>query len=162
MAIRKKPYQGDSHALLTQYINKANNSELVEGIDFTYGIPYKNHVGSKRNSQVKLFSKNRYRFKDTVVNYNRIPISVLSKLSGSEVLPVPILAIPFSIHSILAQINDALGLNLEPNEVENTVYIEKADTYTLRVNTQSLRWLESSFDFKAALDPNIPTEPWNN
>jgi hypothetical protein len=146
------PYAGLSNNRLTAMINQDNGGNLQEGVDFTYGVPSTIEGNGGRNTTITLtpVPGSQYTAPQNV-NYWRLGIDILGNLpEGSlDVVPVPT-APNFSIHSILGYINASLGLMLTPDEVENTVYTESQDTYTLTILPGSLAWAESSYDFAAA------------
>lgn len=149
-----KPYGGLSSDRLTALINVYNPGlHRVEHVDFTYGQPQEYSDTRGRNTQVTLtpVAGTDYVGPEDI-HYWRLPLTVLSLLPAGVVKPVIIDAFPFSIHASLAAINEALGLNLTPDEVEDTVYREEQSTYTLRViGANSLAWLDSTYEFQAQL-----------
>jgi hypothetical protein len=81
------------------------------------------------------------------VRYTRLSISVLANLPEGSLAVVQIPQIPFSIHSILDRINTALGLNLDPSEVVDVTYTQGQRTYPLTINSTSVAWVVSSYNF---------------
>lgn len=149
-----KPYGGLSSDRLTALINVYNPGlHRVEHVDFTYGQPQEYSDTRGRNTQVTLtpVAGTDYVGPEDI-HYWRLPLTVLSLLPAGVVKPVVIDAFPFSIHASLDAINEALGLNLTPDEVEDTVYREEQSTYTLRViGANSLAWLDSTYEFLVQL-----------
>lgn len=155
-----KPYGGLSNDRLTALINACNPQSTVrEGVDFTYGQPQTYSDSLERNTKVTLtpVAGTEY-LESTDVHYWRLPISVLNLLPYGYVKPVIIESLPFSIHGSLSAINLALGVNLTPDEVEDITYSTEQKTYTLVVKgSNSLAWLDSTFEFKAHIvNPAIP------
>jgi hypothetical protein len=151
-----QPYGGLSNDRLTALIN-ANNptTPVVEGVDFSYGPPRDYSDGAGRNTEVTLtpVAGTHYTNQENV-HYTRLPIDVLSLLPVGFVRPVVIDSFPFSIHSSLDAINAALGVNLIPDEVEDTTYSEEQASYVLHVlGSTSLAWLDSTYEFQVQL-PN--------
>lgn len=151
-----RPYGGTSVARLTASVNRANNKNLKYGIDFTFGVPQA-FVGEARNAKIDVIPlKNLDKVKTATVYYTRLPIDVLNSLPSSLTTSVDIYSLPFSIHEILPRINVALGLDLVPGEVENTVYEDEADSYTLTIKEGCLAWTPSSVDFNAVHSDGVP------
>jgi hypothetical protein len=151
---RTTPYGGLSNDRLTALINFYNpTTQVTEGVDFTYGPPEEYSDGLGRNSKVTLVPVEGTQYAGPEdVHYWRLPISVLSLLPAGFVQPVVIDAFPFSIHASLAAINEALGLNLTPSEVEDTIYSEEQSTYTLTaLGANSLAWIDSTYEFQVQL-----------
>ena len=149
-----QPYGGLSNDRLTALISTFNPGlNRVEGVDFTYGQPEEYTDARGRNTKITLTPVPGTQYEGPEdVHYTRLPLSVLSLLPAGFVKPVLIDALPFSIHASLDAINEALGLNLIPDEVEDTVYSEEQNTYTLTaIGANSLAWLDSTFEFQVLL-----------
>lgn len=175
MTNREKPYGGSSRQRLTDLINATNGESLIEGIDFEYGamIPSSNKSGS--NTRIVLRSLRDDRV-DTEVHYARLGIDVLAHLPPEFMHEVVISELPFTIHQKLSEINEALGLDLEVSEVEDTHFQDERDEYPLRIaSNQSVAWLDSEYKFKVTramdlmrvypnnvLDGLTPPAPVNN
>lgn len=149
-----KPYGGLSNDRLTAIINADNPSTPVqEGVDFTYGQPraYADSLG--RNTVVTLTPVVGTHYVGSEdIHYWRLSIDVLSLLPAGFVQQVVIDSLPFSIHASLAAINEALGVDLTPDEVVDATYSEEQATYTLTViGGTSLAWLDSTFEFQIRL-----------
>ena len=145
-----KPYGGTSAARLTALVNRFNASSLVYGLDITFNAP-RSYVGENDANTVVTIVPLRYpgRYSAADVGYTRLPISALDQLPQGFIKPVQIHSVPFSVHGILPRINEALGLDLVPTEVENIVFEESEDFYTLTIKEGSLCWLPSSVVFSA-------------
>lgn len=152
------PYRGRSSARLTALINAANNKNIVEGVDFTYGTPVAISPDTMgRNTKVTLHPATGSHYKAPQdIFYTRLGIDALTRLPPDSVDAVLIWGIPFSVHQMLPNINFALGLDLLPEEVEDTVYNAEQPTYTLRLLNTSLAWHDSVFQFRATTVPLIP------
>lgn len=149
-----KPYGGLSNDRLTAIVNADNPGTAVqEGVDFTYGEPrtYADSLG--RNTAVTLTPVAGTHYTESQdIHYWRLPISVLGLLPAGFVQPVVIESLPFSIHASLAAINEALGVDLTPDEVEDVTYSEEQATYTLTaIGANSLAWIDSTFEFQIQL-----------
>lgn len=149
-----RPYGGLSNDRLTAIINADNPGTAVqEGVDFTYGEPRAYADAQGRNTVVTLtpVSGTHYAQPEDV-HYWRLPISVLSLLPVGFVQPVTIESLPFSIHASLDAINEALGVDLTPDEVVDVTYSEEQQTYTLTaIGSNSLAWYDSTFEFQIRL-----------
>lgn len=147
------PYIGTSVDRLTKMINQDNGKQLQVGVDFTYGTPVTVTSGKDgRNTKVTLTPIPGTKYekdgpKD--VFYWRLGIDALGRLPAGSLDEVQVPNVPFKIHAILPLINQALGLNLLPEEVENTEYTVQADSYTLTIVEGSLAWKPSSYTFAA-------------
>lgn len=153
-----KPYGGLSNDRLTALINAYNPGlNRVENVDFTYGQPQEYTDTPGRNTKVTLVPVEGTDYVGPEdIHYWRLPLSVLSLLPAGFVKPVVIDAFPFSIHASLAAINEALGLNLSPSEVEDTVYSEEQSTYTLTaIGANSLAWIDSTYEFQVQLSGDL-------
>lgn len=149
MAHPQRPYGGASKQRLTDLINVANDGSLIEGIDFEYGSveELKNHP--KHNTQVRLIAK-KPGFADVLIKYTRLGIDVLAHLPPELLGEVLIESFPFSVKQSIDRINDALGLNLTADEVENYIFSEMRETYPVRIKRgESYAWLPSEISVKA-------------
>lgn len=153
-----KPYGGSSRQRLTDLINSANKSQLIEGVDFEYGDlqSFSPHPGT--NTKVTLRSLRTDKV-DADVFYTRLGIDVLANLPPSLLQKVHLPEPPFSIHDVLDEINRALGLDLEPDEVVNLRYTTPQESYTLRIApNRSLAWRDSQYLFKAEHAKDLSVE----
>mgnify|MGYP003345125697 CR=1 FL=1 len=149
-----RPYGGISRDRLTALINNHNHTNRVEGVDFTYG-PVSVAAGVHgENSKITLTPLPGTWYDGPVdVYYTRLSLQVLNNLPQGFTRPAIINQFPFWIHQKLDEINDALGLNLDPSEVVNTKYEHAQGSYRLQIisNTSSHAWVQSYYDFPAAL-----------
>jgi hypothetical protein len=161
MAHPDQPYAGSSKQRLTDLINAANKSSLIEGIDFEYGSveELKNHP--KHNTQVRLIAK-KPGVSDVKIRYTRLGIDVLAHLPPEMLGEVLIESFPFSVKQSIGRINDALGLNLTADEVENYIFNEMRETYPVRIKKDaSYAWLPSEISVKAKYSILL-SEVWQN
>lgn len=164
---RVKPYSGKSVDRLTGIIKAANPKANETNISFDFGLP-----ASAPNAYLntRVFVRPVYAQAPGAVaippgpfeeiQYRRLSLEVLHYLPACEVFPVTGLELPFSIHEQLDKINDALGLDLQPEEVVNHRYTHAAATYRLEIaNDNNLAWLKSSYDFEAevGVEHNVRT-----
>ena len=154
MSERIRPYGGSSSDRLTKLINRANNANLVEGIDFEYGEPVAaSAVGT--NTKVALYAK-REGFRNHILHYRRLDIGALALLPQSEVEAVFVESWPVNIHSELEKINESLGLDLTPEEVVDLTYYDSGqEKIPLKISDKSLAWLpgEYLFEIRRAVMP---------
>ena len=148
---RTKPYQGTSHDRLTALINADNGASLHEGTNFTIGTPTVSSGPAGRNTAITFTPVNFHIYQPQTLRYKRLSLAVLSSLAVGEILPVTITAIPFTTHSILSVINEALGLNLTTDEVLNEQFTTVEQTYRIKIkdNVSSLAWIDSEFSYVA-------------
>lgn len=155
-----KPYGGLSNDRLTALINFYNPDRTIqEGVDFTYGPPQAYTDAQGRNTKVTLTPvSGTQSTQPEDVHYWRLAIGVLSLLPEGVVQQVVIDSFPFSIHTSLDAINEALGVDLALDEVEDATYAEPQDSYTLTVlGVDSLAWLNSTYEFQVRLsEQDIP------
>lgn len=144
------PYIGLSNVRLTAMLNKDNNKTLREGIHFTYGDVVAIIGRGGRNATVKLTPVPGSGYSSAQdIQYWRLGIDAIGRLPAGSTDPVPVPKLPFSIHRILPVINTALGLNLTPTEVEDSLYTEQASSYALKIVEGSLTWFPSTYSFPA-------------
>lgn len=150
-----KPYLGLSKTRLVALINENVLAQvpatpaIVEGTDFTFGN-ITTIFTDEYNTRIRLRPVNTGLYVEQDLFYNRLSLEVLTRLPAGAITPVDILQVPFTIHGILAKINQALDLNLLASEVVNTHYATREDTYRVQVlSGASLAWLPSYFDFTA-------------
>lgn len=147
MSERIKPYGGSSRNRLTKLINSANATALVEGIDFEYGEPIED-LRQNTNTRISILPL-RPGHRIQQVNYRRLNINALQALPPNIISKVNVRSWPFSIHENLEEINEALGLNLVPEEVHDDVYYDEGQiTLYLRITEASHAWLPGSYPFK--------------
>lgn len=144
------PYIGLSRDRLTALINRDNSKTLTEGVDFTYGSVSAIVGRNGRNAKVTLTPVPGSGYPSAQdVTFWRLGIDALGRLPAGSTDSVPVPRLPFSIHGILPVINTALGLNLTPAEVEDTVYTEEAPSYAMKIVDGSLAWYPSTYSFPA-------------
>lgn len=144
------PYIGPSNQRLTAMLNKDNNKTLREGVDFTYGGVTAILGRGGRNALVTLTPLPSSGYPSAQdIQYWRLGIDAIGRLPAGSTDPVPVPKLPFSIHGILPVINTALGLNLTPVEVEDSIYTEQAPSYALKIAEGSLAWYPSTYSFPA-------------
>lgn len=150
MATTYQPYKGTSKDRLLAMANDDNGTshKIPEDLEFE-GLRQNTGPGG-RNTAITTVPTDTSK-QSQVLRYTRLPLSVLYDLGREQLRPVKIASVPFKIHDILDEINDALGLDLLPEEVTDNEYTEIKGIYTLRIAgaTSSLAWTSSSYDFIA-------------
>lgn len=149
--VRLKPYAGLSKTRLVDLLNSVNGSSKILGTDFNISGPLASTEFPGRNTKVSVTV-----LKDTKyvtpqdVFYTRLNLSVLGKLPKGFVKPVFIPNLPFTIHELLPEINEALGIDLITNEVSNVTYNTKMSTYRITIReTISHAWV-GYYEFNAS------------
>lgn len=162
MADSTTPYAGSSAQRLTDLINSDNDTTLQLGVDFTFGAPSAYVDASARNTKVTMTPVPGTPWpKPEVIHYTRLALTVLDDLPVGWVKPVLISNMPFTLSDMLAAINEALGLNLTPDEIVNTVFSTVQDSYRLPINNNvSLAWIDSAFTFKPAWPSGLIPLAW--
>lgn len=150
MATTYQPYKGTSKNRLLEMANNDNGTNHKDPEDVQFENVRQNSGPEGRNTAITAIPTDTSK-QSQVLRYTRLPLSVLYDLSRDQLRPVKIESVPFKIHDILDEINDALGLDLLPEEVTNNEYTEIKGIYTLRISgsTSSIAWTSSSYDFIA-------------
>lgn len=149
------PYGGSSITRLTALINKDNSSQIRYGIDFTFTLPESNTQKPGKDTKIFVLPKpsKLYYDKPIPIYYKRLTLTALDRLPEGMVNPVFIPSVPFTIHDILPQINEALGIDLLAKEVVNAEHVEVLPRYPLRiVEGMSVAWIDSDYEFPAVHD----------
>lgn len=150
---RYTPYKGTSAERLIQMINLDNGKNYQLGVDVHFGPPIHHIDQDGRNTRVTVTpaAQSNYLTPEDVY-YWRLSLTVLDELPPGHVRKVVVPGFPFSTHSILDQINDALGLDLSPEEVANYTYESEQALYRLDIMSNvSLAWNSGAF-FKTRLE----------
>lgn len=145
------PYIATSEQRVTEALNQSSSKNLIHGVDFTFGSIVAEPGAGGRNTRIEVIPTGN--FSRSWHSYTRLDLNVLAELTGTATPSgVFVPHFPFTAHSALAQINQALGLTLSPAEVVNTSYTEIQSIYRLTI-AQSVAWLPGShFDFQALFD----------
>lgn len=160
MATTYQPYKGTSKSRLLEMANNDNGTNHKDPEDVQFENVRQNSGPAGRNTAITAIPTDTSK-QSQVLRYTRLPLSVLYDLSRDQLRPVKIESVPFKIHDILDEINDALGLDLLPEEVTNDEYTEIKGIYTLRIAgaTSSIAWTSSSYDFIA--DFQLPDQRYD-
>lgn len=150
MATTYQPYKGTSKSRLLDMANGDNGTSYQSPEDVEFEGVRQNTGPEGRNTAITTVPTDTSK-QSQVLRYTRLPLSVLYELGREQLRPVKIDSVPFKIHDILDEINDALGLDLLPEEVTNNEYSEIKGIYTLNIAgaTSSVAWTSSSYDFIA-------------
>lgn len=147
-----KPYSGTSKDRLVALINSDNGTNLQEGVDFVFG-PVTSHSGKNgRNTRIKIIPIDTETYSERSVDYKRLSINVINNLPPGFIERVEINTLPFTTHSILEDINEALGLDLTEDEVVDELHETSSFEYPLKIRSTSLAWLASTYMFKVTID----------
>lgn len=149
---RIKPYSGTSSDRLSALIRKAQIPPLPTSVSFSFGTP---SVGTKpvpNPTVVSAVASVNGRQEDPVpVDYNRLSGEALHRLPPGELVPYNPITFPTTIHAILPQINEALGINLIAAEVVNTDLPSiPVNGITITIKPTSLAWVPGDYLFAYA------------
>lgn len=150
-----KPYGGSSIARLTALINKDNSSQIQYGVDFTFTLPASNFEKPGKDTKIYVLPKpSKLYYDDPIpIYYKRLSLTALERLPEGMVRSVFIPKVPFTIHEILPQINDALGIAITAKEVVDEEHVEVLPRYPLRIaDGLSVAWIDSDYAFPAVHD----------
>lgn len=149
-----KPYSGNSRDRLVKLINDDNGTNYQYGVEYTFGTPSPATGTGGRNTKIRLIPTDSTQYGQQDISYWRLPLSVLDQLPAGEIDKVKIDALPFKIHDVLDRINEALGIDLAPEEVLNTEYTLPQEKYQLRIASasSSLAWSYSTYNFAVEAD----------
>lgn len=151
---RPRPYGGTSLERLVTLLNNSNGTAYLSGHDFTLSAPsyFADPAGvNTRNTKITVYPDRTHndRLQDQELHYWRLPINVVGKLPRTALRAVYIDKIPFTTHEMLERINEALGLDLVPEEVTDDIHSIQQTHYTLNIDEAvSLAWL-GNYDFRA-------------
>lgn len=147
-----QPYKGTSVNRLVALINTQAEVALVLGTDFTFGkLTTLSHPRYNTRIRIKPVDQGQYVEQD--VFYTRLSLQAIGRLPAESRPAVIIRQLPFTIHQILPDINITLGLDLTPEEVFDTRFTTREDTYRLQVRSgASVAWAPSYYDFAANHD----------
>jgi len=121
---RIKPYSGKSLDRLVTELLTANDLHLDYGKDFLFSPPRSISPDSAQRNTEVTFTPLIWdgQFEEQVLSYTRLNLNVLKHLPPGSILEVRIPTLPVNARRILPQINEALGLDLIAEEIEDTRY----------------------------------------
>lgn len=156
MTCPERPYGGTSRQRLTDIINKSNDSSLIEGIDFEYG-PVQEltpeellvHAPHGHNTKIRLRAKLPGKA-DSDAIYTRLGIDILTHLPAEMLGEIIVDSLPLRIRVAIEKVNRALGLDLVPEEVEDTIFYDVRSEYPVTIREDaSVAWLPSEVNVRA-------------
>lgn len=155
---RIKPYQGTSHARLSQLIRSAQNPPLPGGVSFNFGTPETGARPVPGSTKISVAAQVRARIDpQTTVYYKRLGLDVLNKLPVGEIVPFDPIVFPTTMHAILPQINAGLGLDLSTEEVDDVLMPSiPVNGLTIKINANSLAWIAGDYFFPYAPHADQP------
>lgn len=144
---RIKPYQGTSYERLSTLIRNAQKPALPKSVTFVFESLV-GEVDSEVTSIVAVAKVNKRVDPAETLQYTRLSLGVLFHLPVGELLPFGQMSFPTTVHAILPLINEALGLNLIPEELEDTeLPTIPVNGLPLTVTSVSLAWLPGTYLF---------------
>lgn len=149
---RIKPYQGTSQERLSQLIRDAQQPALASTVSFTFDEPVAVVDSPIGATNIMTTAKAGSRIDPPVnIRYKRLSAEVLWDLPPGELLPFDPVIFPTTVHSILPIINQALGINLIPEEVVNTTIMTIPENgITITITEKSLAWKAGDYLFTYA------------
>lgn len=142
------PYKGTSHARLSQLIRDGQNPVLPSNVNFEFGQPsqgpHTENPGSTTIATVAYAPQRRDPSID--IDFFRLAGDAPKRLPPGELIPFDPILFPTSVHAILPQINQALGLDLVDSEVEDTALPTlPVNGLTIKILPGSLAWLPGEY-----------------
>lgn len=152
---RLMPYAGTSHDRLTELIKTSQPKPLPQGVRFVFRnvVEIPSQAEGDTRVSVTPYLQDIPKVEQQVLYY-RLPIDVLHELPEGSVLPIENIVWPTTLHEILPILNEALGLDLLPTEVENYAINEKPVRITLRILPGNLAWIPGPYYFN--VDDSLP------
>lgn len=141
------PYKGSSSDQVLNLANGQNSKTYQLGVDFNWGDVEPAQASGGRNSRIRLISL-KADYADDWLYYRRRPPASIAKQPEGDIQEIEMPALPTTTHAILDLINEALGLDLAADEVENLTYSEVASEYPLMLKATSLAWTSGTYMFK--------------
>jgi hypothetical protein len=134
-----QPYKGLSLDRLVAAMNQANGTTFQHGVDFTLGYPVTVANNPSHNTKVVVIVPPNSLYEQfEPIAYTRLDISILDSVAKQ---PALLERYPFDVHSSLPQINEALGLDLQPSEVVQAFYQNPQPVFRLEINpNRSYAW----------------------
>lgn len=134
--------QADKRVQLTSIANNENTTQWREMIDFDFGA-MENVVGEGGGRNTRVFIKaHREGYIDQWLYYTRLHPSTINDQFVDQPIPkVDIYETQFTVYQILAQINQALNLNLTAEDVYNDAFLPGLSEYPIRFRDTSRGWL---------------------
>lgn len=167
---RIKPYRGKSKERLNALIRGSTVPSIPQDITLLIDDVVRKQQEENTNTEVDVRAVMLHGTSEPItLKYRRLNIGHLKHLPTGELVPFENISFPTTVHAILPIINEALGVNLQWQEVIN----DRIDSIppnglTIRVNEASHAWLQGSHLFGFApgadgcaargVDNRIPTD----
>lgn len=145
---RIMPYAGTSHSRLSELIKKSQPTQLPAGVTFEFRnvvAPPSTTPGDTKATVTPFLKGVPKPAQD--VSYYRLPLDVLYELPEGELLPLEYIVWPTTLHEQLPYINERLGLDLLPEEVENYSITQQPVRITLNILPGNLAWIPGPYYF---------------
>lgn len=145
--------QADKKSQLTSIANHDSNVSWQEMIDFDFGdIDTVSVAPAGRNTRIYVYA-HKQGYVDQWLYYTRVsPSTINDQFIDGNVPAVTVPNQPFTVYSILDQINATLGLQLTSDDVENTAFEPGLLAYPITFKTTSLAWLAGTYNLKVTYD----------
>jgi hypothetical protein len=149
--------QADQKAQLTSIANHDNAVSWQEMIDFDFGdIEPVSVAPAGRNTRVYVHA-HRQGYVDQWLYITRVsPSTINDQFTDGNIPSVSVPNSPFTVYSILDQINAALNLHLTVDDIENTAFMPGASEYPITFKTTSLAWLPGTYTLKVNYQSDLP------
>jgi hypothetical protein len=144
------PYIGLSAERVLELANTKNSKSYQLGVDFNWGTVESAVAPGGRNSRVRLLSL-LPDYQSDWLYFRRLSPTDIDKQPEGDIQLVEMPDLPTSTHAILPLLNEALGLNLVPEEVEDLTYTDIQETYPLTIKEGSYAWTPGTYQFKTEL-----------
>lgn len=138
--------------------NSSNNVSWVDGLDLTLGSAEAAiGAGGGRNARIYVTS-HKEDYTDQWLYYRRCaPSEINDQFSGGVVPKVVVPNTPFTVYSILDQINLVLNLHLTANDVVNTAFQPGASEYAIVFKPGSIGFTAGTYMLQVAYEqPEVP------
>ncbi|BAQ02687.1 hypothetical protein AVU38_gp159 [Ralstonia phage RSL2] len=145
--------QADKKTQLTSIANHDSAVNWQEMIDFDFGAMESVSVApAGRNTRIYVYA-HKQGYVDQWLYYTRVsPSTINDQFAGGNIPTVLVPNDPFTVYSILDQINAALGLNLTADDIENTAFEPGLSEYPITFKKTSLAWLPGTYTLKVTYD----------
>ena len=151
--VKATDIQADKKAQLTSIANHDSNVNWQEMIDFDFGAMETVSVApAGRNTRVFVYA-HKQGYVDQWLYYTRVsPSTINDQFTDGNIPTVLVPNEPFTVYSILDEINAALGLNLTADDIVNTAFQPGLSEYPITFKTTSLGWLPGTYTLKVTYD----------
>lgn len=152
---RLTPYEGLSHDRLTELIKNSQPKPLPVGVSFEFrnvvALPSQT-FGDTRVSVTPILQG--IPKVEQQVLYYRLSLDVLHELPEGSILPIENVVWPTTLHALLPYLNECMGLDLLPSEVENYAINEQPVRITVNILPGCLAWVPGPYYFN--VDDTLP------